>query len=148
MKLLGFYSLARGKSTCRSLLLAAMVVPGIALPAPDAGMPGGSPVAAATSPREAALARFDAARLGMFIHWGVWGKHHAAWAMYNKKIPLETYQEEARAVDASGFDAKAIVRLAVDSGMRYITFVAKHHDGFCLWDSKQTDWDIASTPYG
>lgn len=98
------------------------------------------------APREAAMAWFDRARLGMFIHWGVWGNHHAAWAMFNKNIPLEVYQNEARTVDASGFDARAIVKLAEDSGMRYITFVAKHHDGFCLWDSKATSWDSMDYP--
>lgn len=98
------------------------------------------------SPREAALAWFDGARLGMFVHWGVWGKHHAAWAMFNGRIPLEDYQKEARTVDASGFNAKEIVKLARDGGMRYITFVAKHHDGFCLWDSKATEWDSMDYP--
>lgn len=98
------------------------------------------------SPRAAALAWFDDARLGMFIHWGVWGKHHAAWAMFNQRITLNEYQQTAREVDASGFNAKEIVKLAEDSGMRYITFVAKHHDGFCLWDSKATDWDSMDYP--
>ena len=100
----------------------------------------------AENPREAALAWFDSARLGMFIHWGVWGKYHAAWAMCNLRIPLETYQETARQVDASGFDAAAIVRLAKKSGMNYITFVAKHHDGFCLWDSKFSEFDSMDYP--
>lgn len=98
------------------------------------------------SPREAALAWFDDARLGMFVHWGVWGKHHAAWAMFGEKIPLVDYQKEARTVDASGFKAKELVKLARDGGMHYITFVAKHHDGFCLWDSKATDWDSMDYP--
>lgn len=100
----------------------------------------------ARSPREATLAWFDEARLGMFIHWGVWGKYHAAWSMYSQKIPLDEYQATARAVDASGFDAAAIVRLAKESGMRYITFVAKHHDGFSLWDSKATKFDSMDYP--
>ena len=98
------------------------------------------------SPRKAALAWFDQARMGMFIHWGVWGKYHAAWAMYNRKIPLAEYQKDAREVDASGFNALEIVKLAEESGMRYITFVAKHHDGFCLWDSKFTEWDSMDYP--
>jgi alpha-L-fucosidase len=98
------------------------------------------------SPREAALAWFDQARLGMFIHWGVWGKYHRAWAMCNLRIPLDVYQKTARETDASGFDAAAIVRLAKDSGMNYLTFVAKHHDGFCLWDSKVTDFDSMDYP--
>ncbi len=98
------------------------------------------------SPRKAALAWFEDARLGMFIHWGVWGKYHAAWAMYNKCISLEQYQKDAREVDASGFDALQIVKLAEESGMHYITFVAKHHDGFCLWDTKATDWNSVKYP--
>jgi alpha-L-fucosidase len=98
------------------------------------------------SPREASLAWFDQARLGMFIHWGVWGKYHRAWAMCNLRIPLDVYQKTARETDASGFDAAAIVRLAKDSGMNYLTFVAKHHDGFCLWDSKVTDFDSMDYP--
>lgn len=98
------------------------------------------------SPRKAALAWFEDARLGMFIHWGVWGKYHAAWAMYNSRIPLDEYKKTAREVDASGFDALEIVKLAEESGMRYITFVAKHHDGFCLWDSKYTGFDSKDYP--
>ena len=102
----------------------------------------------ADSPRKAALAWFEDARLGMFIHWGVWGKYHEAWAMYNKCIPLDEYKITAREVDASGFDALEIVKLAEESGMHYITFVAKHHDGFCLWDSKYTDFDSKDYPMG
>ena len=98
------------------------------------------------SPREASLAWFDEARLGMFIHWGVWGKYHRAWAMFSNRIPLDEYKKTARETRADGFDAAAIVRLARDSGMNYITFVAKHHDGFCLWDSKATDFDSVDYP--
>jgi len=98
------------------------------------------------NPRAASLAWFEEARLGMFIHWGVWGKYHAAWAMYNKNIPLEEYEQTAREVDASGFDANAIVKLAKESGMQYITFVAKHHDGFCLWNSKFSAFDSWDYP--
>ena len=98
------------------------------------------------SPRKASLAWFEDARLGMFIHWGVWGKYHAAWAMYNNRILLDEYRKTAKEVDASGFDALKIVKLAEESGMRYITFVAKHHDGFCLWNSKYTDFDSKNYP--
>ena len=98
------------------------------------------------SPRSASLAWFDEARMGMFVHWGVWGKYHAAWAMFNQRIPLEQYQQDAREVDASRFSAVEIVKLAEESGMHYITFVAKHHDGFCLWASKATDWNSMDYP--
>jgi len=98
------------------------------------------------NPRAASLAWFEDARMGMFIHWGVWGKYHEAWSMYRKTIPLDEYIKTAREVDASGFDAKAIVKLAEESGMRYITFVAKHHDGFCLWNSKYSTFDSWDYP--
>ncbi len=98
------------------------------------------------NPRKASLAWFEDARMGMFIHWGVWGKYHEAWAMYRKTIPLDEYIKTAHEVDASGFDAKAIVKLAEESGMRYITFVAKHHDGFCLWNSKYSEFDSWDYP--
>lgn len=98
------------------------------------------------SPRKAALAWFEDARMGMFIHWGVWGKYHAAWAMYNHKIPLEEYQKSARTMDGSGFNALEIVKLAEQSGMRYITFVVKHHDGFSLWDTRESSWNSMSYP--
>ena len=98
------------------------------------------------NPREASLAWFEEARMGMFIHWGVWGKYHAAWAMYYNRTPLDEYIKTAREVDASGFDAEAIVKLAEESGMHYITFVAKHHDGFCLWNSKYSTFDSWDYP--
>lgn len=100
----------------------------------------------AKSPRQASLAWFDQARLGMFVHWGVWGKYNKAWAMFSGRIPLDEYQRTARETDPSGFDAAGIVRLAKESGMNYLTFVAKHHDGFCLWDSRVTDFDSMDYP--
>lgn len=98
------------------------------------------------NPRKASLAWFGDARMGMFIHWGVWGKYGAAWSMYSSRIPLDEYIKTAREVDASGFDATEIVKLAEESGMRYITFVAKHHDGFCLWNSKYSEFDSWDYP--
>ena len=98
------------------------------------------------SPRKATLEWFEDARLGMFIHWGVWGKHHSAFAIFGKRIPLEDYQKIARETDASAFNATEIVKLAEDAGMRYITFVSKHADGFTLWDSAATDWDSMDYP--
>ncbi|QTD38460.1 alpha-L-fucosidase [Polaribacter batillariae] len=98
------------------------------------------------NPREAALQWFDDARLGMFIHWGVWGPKHAEWAMYNETIPLSDYKKLAKNFKANNFDAEAIVNLAKSSGMNYITFVAKHHDGFSLWDSDYSDWDSMDYP--
>ena len=99
------------------------------------------------------------ARFGMFLHWGVYsvpaGTYKGEringigeWIMHHGKIPVEEYEKFAGQFDPIGFDADQWVRLAKNAGMKYIVITSKHHDGFCLWDSKVTDWDIMdATPY-
>jgi len=93
------------------------------------------------------------ARFGMFIHWGLYsvpagtykGRRIGGigeWIMNNAKIPVEEYEKYAAAFNPVGFDADQWVRLAKNAGMKYIVITSKHHDGFCLWDSQVTDWDI------
>lgn len=96
--------------------------------------------------RQSSLQWFSDARLGMFIHWGVWGPKSAEWAMFNEKIPFTEYKKIADQFDGKDFRAEAIVSLAKKSGMRYITFVAKHHDGFALWNSRATRFDSVDFP--
>lgn len=101
----------------------------------------------AQSPRKAALAWFQDARFGLFIHWGPSSAlGRGMWAQYDERIPLERYDELARAFKGDRFDAQAFVDLARQAGMRYITFVAKHHDGFALWDSAASDYDSMDYP--
>lgn len=101
---------------------------------------------------------FREARFGMFIHWGVYsvaagewaGKKHGGgveWIQSYAKISVSDYTPLKDRFNPVKYDAEAWVRLAKDAGMKYIVITTKHHDGFCLWDSKETDWDIASTPY-
>jgi alpha-L-fucosidase len=98
------------------------------------------------------------ARYGMFIHWGLYsaaageweGKPVdglSSWTQRNAKIPVDEYSILQKQFDASKFNADAYAKLAQDAGMKYIILVSKHHEGFCLWDSESTDFDIASTPY-
>ena len=98
------------------------------------------------------------ARFGMFIHWGVYAipagewngkpvKGISEWIQSKGKIPSAEYARLKDQFNPIQYDADAWVRLAKDAGMNYIVITSKHHDGFCLWDSAQTDWDIASTPY-
>ena len=96
------------------------------------------------------------ARFGMFIHWGLyavpageWGetRNHAEWIRTTAQIPLETYDQYVDKFNPVNYDAQDWVKMAKDAGMKYIVITSKHHDGFCLWDSKYTDFDIASTPY-
>lgn len=94
------------------------------------------------SAREAALAWFEDARFGLFIHWGpatMYAK--GEWVMYNHNIPLDEYVETARKFTGENFNAQDYVDLAVSAGMKYITFVTKHHDGYAMWDSKASDYD-------
>lgn len=76
-------------------------------------------------------------KYGMFIHFGINTFHNQEWTDGSK--PASSY-------NPSKIDAKQWVRSAKEAGMRYIILVAKHHDGFCLWDSKYTKYDVASSP--
>ena len=102
------------------------------------------------------MAWFNDARFGMFIHWGVYsvpagewnGKtNYGEWFMEETKMPVSQYENYARQFNPVKFDAKAWVRMAKDAGMKYIVITSKHHDGFGLWPSAQTDWCIKSTPF-
>ena len=96
------------------------------------------------------------ARFGMFIHWGLYAvpagewegtTNHAEWIRTTAQIPLETYDEFVEQFDPVEFDAEEWVKMAKDAGMRYIVITSKHHDGFCLFNSEYTDFDIMSTPF-
>lgn len=100
------------------------------------------------------------ARFGMFVHWGVYavpaGTYNGhkvnrigEWIMNRGKIPVDQYKAYAKEFNPVKYDADAWVRMAKDAGMKYIVITAKHHDGFALFDSKASRWDIAdATPYG
>lgn len=101
------------------------------------------------------------ARFGMFIHWGVYaqlaGVYHgheqehggAEWIMNRMKIPVAEYQSFAKDFNPVKFDADQWVKAAKDAGMKYIVITAKHHDGFAMFKSNASKWNIAdATPYG
>ncbi len=96
------------------------------------------------------------ARFGLFIHWGLyaipagqWGEqtHHGEWIMNTAHIPLERYEQFVAQFNPVKFDADRWAQIAKDAGMKYIVITSKHHDGFCLFDSAQTDYDVMSTPF-
>ncbi|HEX2099026.1 MAG TPA: alpha-L-fucosidase, partial [Candidatus Synoicihabitans sp.] len=93
---------------------------------------------------------FQDAKFGLFIHWGVYSvRGEGEWVMNEKKIPIAEYEQLAPQFNPTKFDAAAWVRLAKDAGMRYITITSKHHDGFAMWQTKQSPWNIVdATPYG
>lgn len=100
------------------------------------------------------------ARFGLFIHWGVYAVPAGVykdeqipgigeWIMNRAKIPVEEYAEYPKQFNPVKYDPDAWVRMAKDAGMKYIVITSKHHDGFALFDSKVTDWDVVdATPYG
>jgi len=98
--------------------------------------------------REERLAWFRDARFGMFIHWGPVALKgtEIGWSRGNQ-VPAEEYDLLHRQFNPAEFDADRWARIAKAAGMKYLVLTAKHHDGFCLWPSKYTDYDITSTPF-
>lgn len=99
---------------------------------------------------------FKEARFGMFIHWGVYavpagewqGKPVngiGEWIMKNGRIPSADYKAFAQDFTAAKFEPAAWAKLAKAAGMRYVVITSKHHDGFALYDSKVTDWDVMNS---
>jgi alpha-L-fucosidase len=100
------------------------------------------------------------ARFGMFIHWGVYsvpaGTYHGKriggigeWIMNTAKIPTAEYQAYAKQFNPVKYDADEWVRTAKEAGMKYIVITSKHHDGFAMFDSKASNWNIVkATPFG
>ena len=91
---------------------------------------------------------FRDAHFGMFIHWGVssvLGKE-IGWALSGQNI--DKYRENIHVFNPQKFDAAAVVKLAKDAGMKYITFTTRHHDSFSMFNTKYSDWSIMNTPYG
>ncbi len=96
----------------------------------------------AHNPRAAALQWFRDARHGLFLHYGLYsleGRHE--WLQQREKIPVADYEKLADRFTAAGFDADAICRLALDAGMRYVNLTTRHHECFCLWDTRQTSFN-------
>jgi alpha-L-fucosidase len=93
---------------------------------------------------------FQDSKFGMFIHWGVYSVlGDGEWVMNTQRIDKQTYQKLPDFFNPISYDPKEWVSLAKAAGMKYITITSKHHDGFAMWDSKLSDWDIVDrTPYG
>ena len=88
-------------------------------------------------------------KFGMFIHWGVYSVlGDGEWVFHERRLKLDEYNRLPAFFDPEKFDAKTWVSLAKAAGMKYITITSRHHDGFAMFDSKVSDWNIvARTPY-
>ncbi len=92
---------------------------------------------------------FMAERLGMFIHWGLYAvPARGEWVKSVERIPDPDYDRYFQAFTPDRYDPRAWARAARDAGMRYAVMTAKHHDGFCLFDSALTDYSCAHTRSG
>lgn len=106
------------------------------------------------------MAWWNKARFGMFIHWGVYSvpagvydgknsQHLGEWLMHDARIPVDVYQAYAKDFNPTKYDPDKWVKMAKDAGVKYIVITTKHHDGFAMFDSKASDWNIVKrTPYG
>ncbi|WP_194777946.1 alpha-L-fucosidase [Pararhodonellum marinum] len=99
---------------------------------------------------------FQDAKYGLFIHWGVYSVMGgggdmgiAEWIMNQKQIPIHAYENLPDFFNPAQFDAEEWVSIAKKAGMKYITITSKHHDGFAMYDSEVSDYNIVkATPYG
>jgi len=101
---------------------------------------------------------FTDSRFGMFIHWGVYSgaegywkgeklrnqNNYAEWLLYRNRIDREEYLTLLDRFNWDDINPEEWVLLAKNSGMKYVTITAKHHDGFGLWDSKVSDYDLGN----
>lgn len=107
------------------------------------------------------LAWWHEARFGMFIHWGIYAMYggvynghqqergDAAWILNRCKIPVSEYRETAKYFNPVNYNPDVWVKMAKDAGMKYLIITAKHHDGFALFDTKASDWNVVNaTIYG
>ena len=89
------------------------------------------------------------ARFGMFIHWGLYSmpaRHE--WVKHNERLTNEQYQVYFDNFNPDLFCPKEWARMAKEAGMKYVVLTSKHHEGFCLWDSKYTDYKAPNTSAG
>ena len=116
-----------------------------------------SSISETNAEKENRMSWWTDARFGMFIHWGLYAvpagewngaTNHAEWILNSAEIPVAEYEKFAPQFNPTKFNAAQWVSMAKNAGMKYIVITSKHHDGFCLWDSKLTDYDVMdATPF-
>src|SRR5574341_636519 len=124
--------------------------------------PGGKRAASQPDPAATAeaLRQLDQKKFGMFIHWGLYaipagewkGKYVRGigeWIMFREKIPVAEYEQLAKQFNPVKFSGGEWAQLAQDAGMKYLVITSKHHDGFAMFKSQASSYNIAdATPYG
>lgn len=101
--------------------------------------------------KEKRMEWFEEAKLGIFIHWGIYAVNGVSesWSFYNNYLPYEEYMNQTKGFTASKYNPKEWLDLIQESGARYTVLTTKHHDGVVLWDTKAGDLSVVkSTPAG
>jgi len=135
------------KPSLKIILLAAAVLSGQTLNAADSTPAlGDSPKFPPVQPE--AMKKWQDRRFGMFIHWGPVSltAQEIGWSR-GAQTPIEVYDNLYKQFNPTNFNADEWGKIAKDAGMKYIVLTTKHHDGFCLWDTKQTDYNIMNSPF-
>jgi alpha-L-fucosidase len=118
-------------------------------PLPTAAAPAHSPLSTSSAPRFGdGRDWWFQRRFGLFIHWGLYaipGWHEQD--QWRRRVPRAEYVKLAQQWNPVKFNPDAWLDLAERTGMKYLCFTTKHHDGFCLWDTRQTDYNTMNTPY-
>jgi alpha-L-fucosidase len=92
---------------------------------------------------------FLEARHGLSMHWGLYALNgRGEWVMHAERIPFATYRERMSSFNPTRFCAEEWADLMLEGGLKFLLITAKHHDGFCLWDSALTDFKVTNTPLG
>ena len=127
--------------------LKTIIVCGIFLASLWAALPGLSAEEESTN-KTGRLAWWREARFGMFIHWGPVSLKgtEIGWSR-GAEVPVADYDALYKKFNPTLFDADAWVTIAKQAGMKYVVITSKHHDGFCIWDTKLTDYNIMNTPF-
>lgn len=119
-----------------------------------------SPIEETEEQHDERMAWWREAKFGMFIHWGLYAVPAGVWKgacvpgigewiQQRARIPVEEYERLAERFNPVRFNAREWVRIAKEAGMRWIVITAKHHDGFCMFDTRLTDYNIVkATPFG
>ena len=147
------------KSTCRILIVTGSILLA-AVPATSQTTTNSSPATETKAAHDARMAWWRDAKFGLFIHWGVYsvpaGFYHdqpvkgiGEWIMNKGKIPMAEYQQFAKEFNPVKFNADDWVKAAKNAGMKYIVITSKHHDGFAMFYSQASKWNICdASPYG
>jgi alpha-L-fucosidase len=95
------------------------------------------------------LQRFVASDFGVTTHWGLYSLGHSSneWAYYNERIPFDIYKKRMEKFNPARFNADEWGDLLLEIGAKFFFITSKHHDGFCLFDTAQTDFNVMNTPF-